>query len=448
MNNPSPELTQEIVANAQALLSQRFGGTQQLLEAKDLAGSGNAVVMRVKVAPSPFLQHKSVVLKYVPSADNVAEKASLIREIVAYQFTTSLNEEVRPGPVLLAYDVEKKLLVITDAGDGDTVADLLTTKEDSTRLSLLRNLGRALGKMHSGTASKEQDFHILLGRMLARHPNIKRFHEYRERMIQLAIPCGQRLVAAAGITIPDDVHNFATDASRRLVSGQHRAFTPFDLSPDNILVADHRTHFLDYEWAGFRDATFDVACVIAGFPQFLGTQPISDQEADAFIDSWVHEVSKIWPNVNNRERLHARIVTALVGWSFSSVALMHFGVDEETFSTLDLERFDSEEFIAELVETSAPWAIELLSGNPLSSANPLSGVATGSSNTMAGAIRSGENFDSSDEMGAIDPVEDLRLIRRDLFETFEALHRFASRGKDARFPAVAEFAHDVVERLS
>ena len=36
-----------------------------------------------------------------------------------------MNEDNRPGPVLLAHDVEKKILVITDAGDGDTFAELL-----------------------------------------------------------------------------------------------------------------------------------------------------------------------------------------------------------------------------------------------------------------------------------------------------------------------------------
>ncbi len=44
--------------------------------------------------------------------------------------------------------------------------------------------------------------------------------------------------------------------------------------------------FLDYEWAGYRNVGFDVACVIAGVPQFLFARPISDEEAEIFISAW------------------------------------------------------------------------------------------------------------------------------------------------------------------
>ncbi|MDO5097803.1 MAG: phosphotransferase [Corynebacterium sp.] len=415
MNSPSPELIRDIVITAEGLLSQRFGGNQSLTEVKELSGSGNAVVLRAKVAPSPFLQQRSVVLKYVPGAGNIGDEANLIREIVAYQFTTSLQEDVRPGPVLLTHDVEKKLLVITDAGDGDTFAELLMRSSQSNRIEILRALGKAIGKMHASTAAKEQDFKILLGRMLAKHPRIKEVHRVREQMPVAAITIGERLVRAAGIEIPDEVINFATEAARRLSSGHHRAFTPFDLTPENVIVSD-RTHFLDYEWAGFRDAAFDVACVVAGFPQNLSTRPISDEEADVFIDSWVREVNTMWPNVNNRERLNARIVAAMIGWSFSSVALMHFDINDPEILEMILPNGKAidvnEEMIAQLVESASPWAIDLLSGTP------------------------------------VEPEDDMRLIRLDLYETFEALERFAARGNNPSFGPIAAFAREVVSRLT
>lgn len=415
MNSPSPELIRDIVITAEGLLSQRFGGNQSLTDVKELSGSGNAVVLRAKVAPSPFLQQRSVVLKYVPGAGNIGDEANLIREIVAYQFTTSLQEDVRPGPVLLTHDVEKKLLVITDAGDGDTFAELLMRSSQDNRVEILRALGKAIGKMHASTADKEQDFNILLGRMLAKHPRIKEVHRVREHMPVAAIAIGERLVRAAGIEIPQEVTNLAAEASRRLSSGQHRAFTPFDLTPENVIVSD-RTHFLDYEWAGFRDAAFDVACVVAGFPQNLSTRPISDEEADVFIDSWVREVNVMWPNVNNRERLNARIIAAMIGWSFSSVALMHFDVNDPEVLAMILPNGKAidldEETIASLVESASPWAIDLLSGTP------------------------------------VEPEDDMRLIRLDLYETFEALERFAARGNGSNFAPIATFAREVVSRLT
>ena len=176
-------LIHDIVATGEALLSQRFGGNQVLTEVKVLSGSGNAVVLRARVMPSPFLQQRSVVLKYVPGAGDISEQVNLIREIVAYQFTTSLNEDIRPGPVLLAHDVEKKILVITDAGDGDTFAELLMGSTPKHRVELLRSLGRAIGKMHAGTADKESDFRVLLTRMLSKHSHLRSFNKYREHML-------------------------------------------------------------------------------------------------------------------------------------------------------------------------------------------------------------------------------------------------------------------------
>ena len=62
--------TDEIVAVAEELLSKRFGGTQSLTDIEKLGGSGTAIVLRARVAPSPFLQQRSVVLKYTPATND------------------------------------------------------------------------------------------------------------------------------------------------------------------------------------------------------------------------------------------------------------------------------------------------------------------------------------------------------------------------------------------
>lgn len=415
-DSASAEVTESIIADivetAEHLLSQRFGGAQKLTDVRELGGSGGAVVLRARVAPSPFLQQRSVVLKHMPPTGLTFDQSTLMREIVAYQFTTSLSEDTRPGPVLLAHDVDKKLLVITDSGDGDTFADLLETRDEVLRVGILRNLGEAIGKMHASTFDKEQDFQILLKRILTKHPGGIPIYDFRERLLVASIKIGEHILRNAGFSINPIVSAFASDASRRLMSGHHRAFTPFDLSPDNIIVSD-RTHFLDYEWAGFRDVTFDIACVIAGFPQFPFTRPISDDEADVFIDAWVQEVSQIWPNVNNSTRRSARIVTAMVGWAMSSLAMMHLGVDGDAFNELlDADFEVNAENAERIAESLTPITKQIFS-------------------------------DHHDNVS-----EECLTIREDLRETFEAMARFAARHEDARFADVAAFASDVTAHLT
>ncbi|MCQ9342768.1 phosphotransferase [Corynebacterium kozikiae] len=412
------ELTEKVVASAEELLSRRYGGMQSLQDVQRLNGSGVALVLRARVAPSPFLQQRSVIIKYTPPTGADFDESGLLREIVAYQFTTSLSEDVRPGPILLAHDMDEHLLVITDSGDGDTFAELLRTHNPQMRQEILRNLGEAIGRMHAGTAMKEPHFEILMHRMAAKYPEIAKTMHFRERLLRASILLGMELVEHSGIAVQETVRDFAMDANRRLSSGHHRAFTPFDLSPDNIIVSS-TTHFLDYEWAGFRDAAFDLACVVAGFPQFLFTEPISDDEADVFIEAWTHQVSRLWPNVNNLNRLHARVLTALVGWSFASIALMHFSTDAEAFEKL---------YTLVLQNDAAPLDVSQLltlvgHSTPLLATKEMLNLPTG-----------------VDE-------DTIKLARKDLSETFEALARFAARNSDSRFPEVQVFAQTVVERL-
>ena len=189
--------TDEIVAVAEELLSKRFGGTQSLTDIEKLGGSGTAIVLRARVAPSPFLQQRSVVLKYTPATNDSMDDAALIREVVSYQFTTSLPKDVRPGPVLLAYDIDSRLLVISDSGEGETFADLLNYSGPEQRLQLLRNLGQSIGRMHAGTADREQHFDILLTRMLSRYPDTAELHEMRDASLLVSIDNGIELLSNA-----------------------------------------------------------------------------------------------------------------------------------------------------------------------------------------------------------------------------------------------------------
>ena len=396
---PSQE---QLVSIAQDLLSHRFGGSQRLEDVETLAGSGESTVLRARVASQPFLQHRTVVLKYVPMTGEVLYDAALMREVVAYQFTTALPEGVRPGPMILAHDIDQRLVVMTDSGDGDTFDELLETAKHDTRGKILRNLGSSLGRMHAGTAEREKEFDILMNRMLKHHPQFGENQGVRDEALQQSILLGEQILEKSGFTIPSAFHDAAQVARRRVVGGSARAFTPFDLSPDNIIVAD-KTHFLDYEWAGFRDVSFDIACVIAGFPQFVFTHPITDEEADTFISAWKREIKEVFPNLTESRTLHARVLAALVGWGLSTLATM--------------------------------------------SAGNLSGVV--------GMLEKGEDIsDDLDQAAALLRVgpadsfsEDELLARRDIFETFEAMARYGSQGTEESSPEIAEFARNIARRV-
>ena len=126
-------------------------------------------------------------------------------------------------------------------------------------------------------------------------------------------------------------------SAKRQSDATSRAFTPFDLMPDNIVLAQ-RVFFLDYEWAGFRDIAFDVACVMAGFQQDLTTPALSDQETAEFLDAWRAEVVHYWPEFRDDAYFNEVLVASLIAWAFFSLALLYYGSDKVN----ELREFDIE----------------------------------------------------------------------------------------------------------
>ncbi|PMC63216.1 hypothetical protein CJ204_01765 [Corynebacterium xerosis] len=391
LDNPSNEHdVADVIATAGELLASRFGGRPELTEPEDLGGSSRAMVLRLRVSPNPFLPVRSLVVKRLPKSSAAGADPALLREIVAYQFATSLPEDVRPGPELLAHDVAERIIVISDAGDAPTLADVLGGGDSEERLRALRALGAALGRMHAGTAEREDGFHTLLSRMWARHRGDEDVSGERDRGIVRAIESGMGRIEAAGLTVTDGVRGLAAEAARRISSGHHRAFTPFDLAPDNIMMA-HRVAFLDYEWAGFRDATFDVASVIAGFPLHVFTGPPSPEETEAFVRSWAEEVRPLWPGVVGDQHLRTRLMTALLGWTLITVTILHYGSPQEALT--------------------------------------------------AGAVEPAERAGSAGIGGGV-------MERRDLLGTARALEIFAGGCEDPRSGEVGDFARAVVALVS
>lgn len=374
---------QEIIATAEAVLNNRYGGQQQLTDPEELSGTGATTVLRLRVANNPVFPHRSVVVKYSPESNDEVDDAAFLREVVAYQFTTSLSEDVRPGPVLLGYDIERRTLILSDVGNGETFADLLDQSDDEARVRLLRNLGTSLGKMHAGTAGAETSFNILLARMLRSIDGAREIQIQREAMLENRIEEGVDIIRQMGIDVPADVAAVAQTVQVRMLHGGSRAFTPFDLSPDNIIFAE-RAQFLDYEWAGFRDVVADIAGVIAGFPQYISARPISEHETAVFVEAWVAEVGDVWPSVLNHDTLQARITAALIGWAFFSASLLEYvrGVED--------------------------------------------------------AAGDGEAFEDEAEA---------RVIRRDVAGTFDALARYAATGTEPTYAVTADFARRVAEQL-
>jgi hypothetical protein len=325
----------DVVAAAERLLERRTGAPVSLVDPVDLGGSGRTVVLRVRCAANPFSLPRTLVVKQVRELSEAAHALSasphsdsafpdgiqgdgvdsaFLREAVSYQFATALATENRPGPSLIAYDLEARLLILTDLGDAAPIARLLVRPDEAAVTNSLMALAQAMGRMHAATVGREEDFSALLRRSGVSHNGNLVSSEVTSSIPRLPTMLSQEI----GVTPGPEVTEAAERGVALFSGGRHRAFSPSDLCPDNIIVDDEGVRFLDYEWGGFRDATLDIAYALVSFPGCLCSFSLSLDRSLAMIEAWRAEVVGIWPALADDRTLYSRLLDAQLVWVWLS----------------------------------------------------------------------------------------------------------------------------------
>ncbi|WP_454175198.1 hypothetical protein [Gordonia sputi] len=306
-----------VVRAAETMLSRRAGSPVVLADPEDLGGSGRTTVVRVRVAQNPLSMDRTLVIKALPSHE---DPQAFHREIASYKYATALPTESRPGPQLIASDPDNRLMVLSDLGRGHPLTVLLADADVVEMSRAVSAWGQALGRMHAATVGGEGDFDALVrhgaagtaGRDILRDEAIR------------AVSAASARVADLGLTLPDAVAEALTSACALFDEGDHRAFSPSDVGPENILLNDDGVQFMDYEWGGFRDATLDIAYGLVTFAPQLGPAGVAhrlDLEV-SMVDAWRSEVVPIWPALERDRYMARQLLTARLLWVWLSTVWM------------------------------------------------------------------------------------------------------------------------------
>ena len=306
----------EVVEAAEQLLKRRTGAAVTLVDATNLGGSGNSVVLRVRVAENPFSLPRTLVVKQVRGESKHGNEG-FRREVVSYQFATSLTADSRPGPELIAHDLDSRLLVLSDLGDAPAMGELLARKDEQDVTNSLMALTQALGRMHSNTYGREDDFSALLQRA----PGLGGADPMLAQIERAIGELPQLLHDRLGITVAPEIVMTVAAAGRVFGNGGFRAFSTADLCPDNILVNEDGVQFLDYEWGGFRDATLDISYALASFPGCLCALHLNQSQLEAMVESWRAEVVGVFPQLRDDSLLYSRLMEELIVWVWLSTWL-------------------------------------------------------------------------------------------------------------------------------
>ena len=308
----------EVVQAAQRLLARRTGAPVTLVDPVDLGGSSRTMVLRVRAEENPFSLPKTMVVKRTRghNSDGFTDAARevFLREAVSYQFGNSLLPAHRPGAEMFAHDVDDGLLVLSDLGNGPTLADVLLRGEDAAMQHGLMAWAQALGRMHAATANGEDDFRALLRRAKPGawpYPLATSAQQAIQRL-------PHRLEQSLGIATPEAVRLRAAGTQRLLGPKAFRAFSPSDLCPDNAMITDEGVRFLDFEDGGFRDITLDAAFALVPFPACWCVHEVTDAQADELVQAWRSEVVGVWPQLADDRVLWPRMLDAQLLWVWLS----------------------------------------------------------------------------------------------------------------------------------
>lgn len=232
----------------QDILTRRAGASVRIDDPEDLGGSGRSTVLRVRVADNPVSLDRTLVVK---AFDDNSESAQVLREIASYRYATALPTASRPGPQLLASDLDTRILVLTDLGNGRGMLDQLASPDVDEVRRGVSAWGQALGRMHAATYGGEDDFRALLrvsGRG-GRRPDADALAAGIGREAAASVRRADEVAAEVGIDVPGEFGDVLSAGLELFSDSRFRAFSPSDVGPENILINDDGVQFMDYEWA-------------------------------------------------------------------------------------------------------------------------------------------------------------------------------------------------------
>jgi Phosphotransferase enzyme family len=228
------------------LLPQHRVQTVDLLRSSDRTS-----VERVHLANREGCTDRVVVKRFFTSSGFALEAAAL-----------SVLPTDLPVPTLIAEDRAERIIIMTDVGDGPSVADALLGTDPVTAEEALGDWSRALAEVHRSTTNLRSRFAAAVAE---RDPDatvkIDPMSEWLAGVSHALRTCD------VGLDIPGEVDEELFALGARFGDERWEALSPGDTCPDNNVITGRRNLLLvDFEEAAFRHVAWDLAYLRVPWP--------------------------------------------------------------------------------------------------------------------------------------------------------------------------------------
>lgn len=238
-----------LVRQAEPLVRERWGRKINLHDPRVVAARGRSLVVRCAVTDWDGVT--SVVLKR-----NEGDDERGFTDWASLAFLSALDEATDVAPRFYAGDARDRFFVMEDLGGSRSLADVLEQSDAMAAVEALAALATSMARLVAATAGREEAFARLRatlpgGAGLGRRQEAARWLEPRDRVARwadaLAIPRPRGLDAACA-------HIAAIYAD----PGPYLAFSHGDPAPSNNHIGSRRVRLVDFEYAGYRHALYDL----------------------------------------------------------------------------------------------------------------------------------------------------------------------------------------------
>lgn len=232
----------------------------------EAAGLPNSVIVK-------WLRHHSQNFRTDP--------AQMLTERAALEFLAELNLSI--APTLLAADDDSSLLILEDLAPRVVLFDLLRDGHPAGARGL-RAFAQAWGRLHAGTVNQTDTYYRRRARLGPVDLDRDRGYGLGDLWMGMLPDFG-----SFGVEVTAEVESEMRSARESLIeSGPFTCFSNGDAGTNNFLVSGDDGRFIDFEFAGYRNALIDAACLHVPGPMWM---TVSDPIANGLVDVYRRALS-------------------------------------------------------------------------------------------------------------------------------------------------------------
>ncbi len=243
------------------------------------------------------------------------DAAQLLTEYAALQFLSDLGLHLAPR--ILAADLPASVLVLEDLAPRAPLAALLASHPHGPAAAAgLVEFAAATGCLHAATARQAERYYQRRLQHGPVDPVVER------RRFFTPWPDLSALADSLDVALTMGVEGDIAGAIRELTEpGPFLAFSNGDAGANNFLLADGaHGKLIDFEFARFRHALSDIACLYVPGPMWI---TVADPTADATEDTYRAAVSDAIPEVTDDRRYGMGVSSAALGYALFRLARLH-----------------------------------------------------------------------------------------------------------------------------